>query len=86
MGLPEGMDARRRPANPDRLGELLLEQMFSAKAVERGSIIRRAKAVVDGRVGRERLIEEVRRRGFHLIECGGQYIVLCNPGQISIVC
>jgi len=28
----------------------------------------------------------VLRRGFHLIECGGQFIVICNPGHLQLHC
>lgn len=59
-----------------------LEDLFSAKAVDKGGIVRRA--VRD--VGRAALLAEVRRRGFHLIECGGQFIVICNPGQMQVIC
>lgn len=59
-----------------------LDDLFSAKAVEKGGIVRRAMR----EVGRAVLVGEVRRRGFHLIECGGQFIVICNPGQMQVIC
>lgn len=61
-----------------------LRQMFSAKAVHTGGVIRRSVATVEREIGRERLIEEVDRRGFHLIECGGQMVVICNGGRIRL--
>lgn len=59
-----------------------LDELFSAKAVGKGGIVRRAVR----EVGRGALVAEVRRRGFHLVECGGQFIVICNPGQIQVIC
>ncbi|WP_346763697.1 hypothetical protein [Rhodobacter sp. SY28-1] len=52
--------------------------MFAAKAVERGSGVRRSVRDVEREVGRDFFVAEVRRRGFHLVECGGQFIVICN--------
>lgn len=63
-----------------------LEEMFSAKAVSKGGIIRRAVRDVEREIGRAALLADVRRRGFHLIECGGQFIVICNPGQLQVIC
>jgi hypothetical protein len=28
----------------------------------------------------------VRARGFHLIECAGQFIATCNPGHMRVLC
>ena len=56
-----------------------IAQVFSAKAVDRGGVIRRATGWVDHEIGRDRFVDEVRRRGFHLFEGGGQFIVICNP-------
>jgi hypothetical protein len=63
-----------------------LDDVFSAKSVTRGGVVRRAVRDVEREVGRDRFILEVRRRGFHLVECGGQFIVICNPGQVRLLC
>lgn len=63
-----------------------LEDLFSAKAVCRGGVVRRAVRDVEREVGRHRFVAEVRRRGFHLVECGGQFLVICNSGRIEILC
>ena len=62
------------------------EAVFSAKAVERGGIVRRAVRDVERELGRAAFVHEVRRRGFHLVECGGQFIVICNTGQVQVIC
>lgn len=72
------------PAQP-RLAEIFLKDMFAAKAVEKGGVIRRSVRVVEDRIGRRALIDEVERRGFHIVECGGQFIVLCNTGQMKMI-
>lgn len=72
------MDHYRR--NPDSW----IRQIFSAKAVERGAVVRRSVAIVEREIGRKRLISEVDRRGYHLIECGGQFVIICNSGRIKL--
>lgn len=69
------------PANP-----AWCDQVFSAKAVQHGGIVRRSIRDIDREIGRLAFESEVRRRGFHLIACGGQYIVICNPGHLHIIC
>jgi hypothetical protein len=71
---------------PPLLAQAWLDDLFAAKAVGKSGIVRRAVRDVEREVGRHALVTEVRRRGFHLIECGGQFIVICNPGQLQIVC
>lgn len=63
-----------------------MEEMFAAKAVGRGGIIRRAVRDVEREIGRAALIAYVRRHGFHLVECGGQFIVICNTGHLQVIC
>ena len=63
-----------------------MEDVFSAKSATRGGVVRRAVRDVEREVGRAAFLEEVRRRGFHLVECGGQFIVICNSGQMRVLC
>ncbi len=62
------------------------EAIFSAKAVKRGGIVRRAVRDVEREMGRAAFVAEVQQRGYHLVECGGQFIVICNPGQMKVIC
>ena len=71
---------------PPVLAQPWLDEIFSAKAATRGGVVRRSVRDVEREVGRARFISEVRRRGFHLVECGGQFIVICNQGQVQIIC
>lgn len=68
-----------------RNGDSWIAQIFSAKAVARGAVVRRSVAIVEREIGREMFLDEVRRRGFHVIECGGQFVVICNNGQIRLI-
>jgi len=62
-----------------------LSQWFSAQQVKKGGIIRRKIASVHKNSSRKALLREVRRRGFHLILNGDQYVVLCNKGTTRIL-
>jgi hypothetical protein len=72
--------------SPPLLAQAWLDDLFAAKAVGKAGIVRRAVRDVECEIGRQALVAEVRRRGFHLLECGGQFIVICNPGQLQIIC
>ena len=60
-----------------------IDHVFSAKAVEKGGVVRRAVAWVEHEIGREAFVDAVRNRGFHLLEAGGQFVVICTRGPIQ---
>jgi hypothetical protein len=62
------------------------DKIFNAKAVASRGVVRRAIRDIHREVGRDAFELEVRRRGYHLIECETQYIVICNPGRIHVIC
>ena len=55
-----------------------LNDIFTAKAAQRGGIVRRAVRDVDATLGREIFLGEVRRRGYSVVENGGQFVIFCN--------
>ncbi|KNG93469.1 hypothetical protein ATO11_09570 [Pseudaestuariivita atlantica] len=61
-------------------------QLFGAKAAQKGGVVRRSKRDVHREVGLDHLMREVTRRGFHLVESGDQYVIICHPGHIRILC
>ncbi len=68
------------------LGQDWLEQIFRARAAAKGGVVRRCAADVEREVGRDALELEVRRRGFHRIECGDQLVIVCTGGPVRIIC
>ena len=62
------------------------EALVSAKAVGRCGIVRRAVADIEREIGRAIFVAEGRTRGFHLVECGGPFIVISNAGQMQVIC
>ena len=62
-----------------------VDQVFSAKAVRYGGVVRRSLHWVQQEVGRANFEAEVRRRGWHLVECNGQLVVFCTARPIQVL-
>ncbi|KPQ14134.1 MAG: hypothetical protein HLUCCO18_15835 [Rhodobacteraceae bacterium HLUCCO18] len=60
-------------------------QVFSAKTVRYGGVVRRSLRWVEAEVGRAEFEAEVRRRGWHLVECNGQLVVFCTGQPIRVL-
>lgn len=73
------------PPGEDRAHRWLAE-FFAAQAAQKGGVIRRSLREVENRCGFARLELEVRRRGWHLLVCGGQAIVICDAAPIRTLC
>ncbi len=69
------------PITPDRW----LLQLFSARAVAEGGIVRRKVADVERLIGRRRLMHEVARRGYHLIEVSDQFVIICSQEPVKVL-
>ena len=73
------------PAPLNASADAWIARLFDAKTAGRGGVVRRSVISVEREIGRAALVNEVTRRGFHLIECGGQFIVICNTGHLKII-
>lgn len=84
------MNIMSRPAGPRPVRSPptapWVAQVFSARAASTGGVVRRSSDWVEREVGREAFVAEVKRRGFHLVETGGQLIVICNRGGLRVIC
>jgi hypothetical protein len=60
--------------------------IFKAGAVNKGGIVRRKKADVLKNGGYKALLNEVKKRTFHMLRTGGQYVIICNKGKLKILC
>ena len=65
--------------------ETWMRNVFSAKAVGQGGVIRRAVRDVERYAGRDAFLREVQRRGFTLVENNGQLVVFCNRDPVRLV-
>ena len=62
-----------------------ISQVFSAKTVRYGGVVRRSVRWVEAEVGRDAFEAEVRSRVWHLVECNGQLVVFCTIPPIQIL-
>jgi hypothetical protein len=63
-----------------------IRQIFRAQTVRNGGIVRRKIASVTQYASAAALETEVRRRGFHMVVSGDQYVILCNAGEFHLIC
>lgn len=61
-------------------------RLFGAQAARTGGVVRRKKRDVHREIGYAAFVAEVRARGFHLLECGDQYLVICHDGHLRVIC
>lgn len=62
-----------------------IDQIFNAQQANSGNVVRRSVDDVNKYASMQELMEEVKKRDYHLVECGDQVIIICNPGNIRIV-
>ncbi len=62
-----------------------VSHLFSSQAAREGGVIRRKSRDVDRFVGRDRFLDEMRRRGFPVVENAGQFVIFCNQDPIRRV-
>lgn len=62
-----------------------IDQMFDAEASKTDGVVRRQVDSVTKFGSEEELVEEVKQRGFHLIQAGDQYVILCTTGDFRVI-
>lgn len=67
-------------------GQDWLEQVFHCQAARTGGVIRRQIVDVEREVGVSVFIAAVRRRHFRLIRTPHHFVIVCDSGQIEVVC
>jgi hypothetical protein len=65
--------------------EAWMLHLFSSQAAREGGVIRRKLRDIDRYIGREAFLQEMRRRGYQVIENAGQYVIFCNGETIRRV-
>ncbi len=62
-----------------------ISHLFSSQAAREGGVIRRKVRDVERYVGRECFLDEMKRRGFPVVENAGQFVIFCNREPIRRV-
>ncbi|MCC5999922.1 MAG: N-(5'-phosphoribosyl)anthranilate isomerase [Pararhodobacter sp.] len=73
------------PLPPAITPERWIVQLFSARAVAEGGVVRRRIRDVDRLIGQERFLTEVRRRGFRVVRNADQYVIFCNREPVELL-
>jgi hypothetical protein len=66
------------PVSPDQF----LTELFSSRAAATGAVIRRNARDIDRYYGRAAFLDEMKRRGFSVVENAGQMVIFCNREPI----
>ena len=66
------------PVSPEQF----LTELFSSRATATGAVIRRNARDIDRFYGRAAFLEEMKRRGFSVVENAGQIVIFCNREPI----
>jgi hypothetical protein len=75
------MNQTTLPISPDQW----LFQMWNCQSARDGGVVRRKVRDVEVILGRTRFEDAVRRRGFHMVENAGQFVVFCNAEPIRLI-
>lgn len=62
-----------------------ISQIFQSQSARSGGIVRRKVASVIDYASIPLLQEEVKRRGFHMVESADQFVIFCHCGDLKIV-
>ena len=62
-----------------------IARIFRAKAARTGGIVRRKVSSVIKYASVSALKREVRRRGFHLVRAGDDFLIFCNAGNFRVI-
>ena len=57
-------------------------RLFSSRAARSGAVVRRKVRDVERYVGRTSFLEEMKRRGYPVVENAGQFVIFCNQEPI----
>ncbi len=64
-----------------------IKRIFSASAAQHGGIVYRGVDQVRRWASLRELKAEVRARGFHLLQVGDLYVIVCqSPANIKVIC
>ncbi len=75
-----------KASKPAPTGPAWIADIFTAQQVKNGGVVRRSGADFLKYASFAAQRSEVRKRGFHMLRTGDQYVILCHKGELRIVC
>ena len=62
-----------------------IAQVFGSDIAKRGGHVRRKLSSIDRFASRDDLTAEVKKRGYHIVEIGDQWVIVCNKGNVKLI-
>jgi hypothetical protein len=63
-----------------------VDNIFNAQQVTSGGVVRRSTYDVARLDALDEIVDRAMHEGWHVIETGGQVVVLCHTGALKIYC
>ena len=63
-----------------------IAQAFASKIAKRGGVIRRKVSSIERFASQHAFLAECKRRGYHVVAHGDQWLVFCDKAIVNIVC
>lgn len=63
-----------------------VDDIFRAGQANAGGVVRRSIESVERYASIDEVMVAARDRGFHVISTGDQLVILCHPGEMSVLC
>ena len=70
------------PSHSTLDAEIWLHNIFATKQVQQGGVIRRKTRDVERFCRMHAFLAEIDRRGFQVVQNGGQFVIFCNSEPI----
>ena len=59
-----------------------IEKIFNSTAAQTHGVVRRKLSYIEKIVGKDLMLKEVEKRGFHILEVNDQWVFICKEGQM----
>ena len=63
----------------------LVNQIFESQIAKRGGVVRRKVSSIDKYASQSEVKAEARKRGYHIIQHGDQWLIFCDKASVKII-
>lgn len=62
-----------------------VKQIFESQIAKRGGVVRRKVTSIDKESSRDEVKKECRKRGYHIVEHGDQWLIFCDTASVKLI-
>lgn len=62
-----------------------IDQVFESQIAKRGGVVRRKISSIDKETSQAELKRECRKRGYHIVQHGDQWLIFCDKAFVKII-